>query len=156
MLEVGGGSGYHRGGNGIGIGGSGGGCKGRNGQYSPTWPSYYATGGTQTYGGIDNAEGTTRATFGKGGDFFTSYGGNGGGAGFYGGGGSSRGHSGAGGGSGYIGNKLLSNKHMACYNVETSNDEDTKTVSTTKASENPVEDYAKIGNGYAKITYVGE
>ena len=77
-----------------------------------------------------------------------------GGGGFY-GGGASWGGSGAG-GSGYIGNSLLTDKHMAGYNVTTSNDESTKTISVKNASETPTPDYAKIGNGYAKITYIGE
>ena len=57
-----------------------------------------------------------------------------------------------GGGSGYIGNRLLFNKHMTGYNVETSDDESTKTITTTNVSEEPMSDYAKKGNGYAKIT----
>lgn len=59
------------------------------------------------------------------------------------------------GGSGYIGNYLLTDKHMAGYNIETSEDESTKTISVADASEEPKADYAKIGNGYAKITYLG-
>lgn len=57
-----------------------------------------------------------------------------------------------GGGSGYIGNANLKEKHMACYNCETSDEEDTKTISVTCANEEPTENCAKIGNGYAKIT----
>ena len=59
------------------------------------------------------------------------------------------------GGSGYIGNTNLSNKVMYCYNCTTSDDESTKTISTTNVSETPTSQYAKIGNGYAKITYLG-
>lgn len=75
------------------------------------------------------------------------------GAGFYGGG--SAGNGGGAGGSGYIGNSLLTNKVMYCYNCATSNDTSTKTVSTTNVSANPVSKSAKKGNGYAKITYCG-
>ena len=44
---------------------------------------------------------------------------------------------------------------MYCYNCAESNDESTKTISTTNVSNNPIPNYAKIGNGYAKITYLG-
>jgi len=44
---------------------------------------------------------------------------------------------------------------MYCYNCEESTDESTKTVSTTNVSETPISNYAKKGNGYAKITYIG-
>ena len=70
-----------------------------------------------------------------------------GGGGFYGGTGA--------GGSGYIGNPLLTDKAMYCYNCEESNEEDTKTISTTCVEETPTEKCAKKGNGYAKITYIG-
>lgn len=59
------------------------------------------------------------------------------------------------GGSGYIGNSLLANKVMYCYNCTTSNDTNTKTVSTTNASATPTANYAKSGSGAVKITYVG-
>mgnify|MGYP004518718261 CR=1 FL=1 len=76
----------------------------------------------------------------------------GGGSGYYGG---TAGYYGGGGGSSYIGNALLGNKVMYCYNCIESNDEKTKTVSTTNVSSSPVSNYAKMGNGYAKITYLG-
>ena len=60
-----------------------------------------------------------------------------------------------GGGSGYIGNTLLVDKIMYCYNCATSNDESTKTVSNTCANSSPTENCSKIGNGYARITYLG-
>lgn len=59
-----------------------------------------------------------------------------------------------GGGSGYIGNSLLKNKAMYCYNCEESNEESTKTISTTCSEEMPTSYCAKKGNGYAKITLV--
>ena len=136
--------------------GSGGGFAGSDGGYSTSYTTYYATGGTQTQGGKDNAEGKEFATFGQGGSYCSQYGGNGGGGGFYGGGGSSRGHSGSGGGSGYIGNSLLTNKTMYCYNCTASSEESTKTISTTCTNGSATENCAKKGNGYAKITYIGE
>ena len=80
----------------------------------------------------------------------------GGGGGFYGGfsnqstGGES--NSAGAGGSGYIGNSLLKEKTMYCYSCEESSEENTKTISTTCASETPTENCAKKGNGYARIT----
>ena len=110
--------------------GSGGGHKGVNARNN----YFYA--GTQISG----------YAFGKGGQP-TDLARQSGGGGFYGGTGA--------GGSGYIGNSLLTNKAMYCYNCEESNEEDTKTISTTCAEEVPTEKCAKKGNGYAKITYIG-
>ena len=76
----------------------------------------------------------------------------GGGGGYY-GGGASWGGSGAG-GSGYIGNPLLKDKAMYCYYCEESNEESTKTISTTCSEEAPTSYCAKKGNGYARITLV--
>ena len=76
----------------------------------------------------------------------------GGGGGYYGGVGSDI--NGAGGGSGYIGNSLLKNKVMYCYNCEESSEESTKTISTTCNEETPTSYCAKKGNGYARITLV--
>lgn len=45
---------------------------------------------------------------------------------------------------------------MTCYNCTTSNDESTKTISTTNVSSTATSDYAKSGNGYARITFIGE
>lgn len=75
-----------------------------------------------------------------------------GGGGYYGGGASWGGS--AGGGSGYIGNSLLTNKVMYCYNCLESSTENTKTISTTCKSSSPQENCAKEGNGYAIISYV--
>ena len=74
------------------------------------------------------------------------------GAGYYGGNGSNL--NGSGGGSGYIGNSLLTNKAMYCYNCTESSEMSTKTISTTCHSENPTSNCAKEGNGYAKITLI--
>ena len=95
-------------------------------------------------------------SFGVGGSGIDNTGspGGGGGGGYYGGyGGTSDGVSG-GGGSGYIGNSLLKNKAMYCYNCQESNEENTKTISTTCSEETPTENCAKKGNGYARITLV--
>ena len=115
-------------------GGAGGGIKGT---------TYGQDAGTQTSG----------ANFGAGGD-----GSGGGGGGYYGGYGSGWGGdaNGSGGGSGYIGNTLLTNKSMYCYNCTSSSEEATKTVSTTCTNKNATENCSKQGNGYAKITYLGE
>ena len=59
-----------------------------------------------------------------------------------------------GGGSGYIGNSLLTNKVMYCYNCEESSEESTKTISTTCNEATPTSYCAKKGNGYARITLV--
>ncbi len=106
------------------------------------------TGGTQTSGGIGHYN-EVRGYFGQGGTH-----GSGGGGGFYGGSHGWNCGSGAGGGSGYIGNSLLKNKVMYCYNCEESNEESTKTISTTCNEETPTSYCAKKGNGYARITLV--
>lgn len=61
-----------------------------------------------------------------------------GGGGFYGGGQGKTAY-GSGGGSSYIGNPLLTNKAMYCYNCEESSEDSTKTISTTCSEENPTE-----------------
>ncbi len=113
------------------------------------WGRYYSS----TYDGLsDKANGS----FGKGGyiDVISSIDTiiGGGGGGFYGGGASYQ--SAGAGGSGYIGNSLLTNKVMYCHNCEESNEESTKTISTTCSEETPTENCAKKGNGYARITLV--
>ena len=131
-----------------GLGGSGGGIQGNPG--TTTHGHVIGTGGTQTAGGTGGGSGS----FGHGGNASTANpGGAGGGGGYYGGGGSAD-NAGGGGGSGYIGNSLLSNKHMTCYNCTTSSDSDTMTNSTTDVSTTATTDYAKEGNGYAKITLI--
>lgn len=59
-----------------------------------------------------------------------------------------------GGGSGYIGNSSLTNKYMYCYNCTTSTAAATLTHTTTNVGATPTANYAKSGNGYAKITFV--
>ena len=41
---------------------------------------------------------------------------------------------------------------MTCYNCTTSNDENTKTNTTTNVSAIAIQDYAKSGSGYAIIS----
>ena len=80
-------------------------------------------------------------TFGQG-DQSSSYGNSsGGGGGFYGGASSLRG---AGGGSSYIGNSLLTNKVMYCYNCTESSKEATKTIPTICNQPNLTENCSKI------------
>ena len=133
-------------------GGEGGGIIGNNGYLSSYYSDYLpGYGGTQTMPGQGGTMRGEKGTFGQGGN-----GGNcgsaGGGGGFYGGGASA--HNGAGGGSGYIGNPLLTNKVMYCYNCEESSEENTKTISTTCNEETPTSYCAKKGNGYARITLI--
>ena len=141
-------------------GGSGGGYIGGSGYVKNNQDNRFATGGTQFNGGqgIENqnylAEYEINGLFGKGGNGYSSSdAGPNGGGGFYGGGATTR-AGGAGGGSGYIGNPLLKDKVMYCYNCEESNEESTKTISTTCGEETPTENCAKKGNGYARITLV--
>ena len=118
----------------------------------------YKTDGFYTGGGSQNGPGKSfhnerSGQFGTGKVEFAHGFGGGGGGGLY-GGSTGYGYSG-GGGSGYIGNSLLTNKAMYCYNCEESNEESTKTISTTCAEEIPTSNCAKKGNGYARITYIG-
>ena len=141
-------------------GGSGGGYIGGSGYVKNNQDNRFATGGTQFNGGqgIENqnylAEYEINGLFGKGGNGYSSSdAGPNGGGGFYGGGATTR-AGGAGGGSGYIGNHLLKDKVMYCYNCEESNEESTKTISTTCSEGTPTTNCAKKGNGYARITLV--
>ena len=162
IIVSGGGGGTEWGSNGY--PGNGGGYKGTDGNCDDDITS--ATGGTQTSGGLVGITffqkkyeiSASPGLFGIGGNSIdTIYGiyqpGGGGGGGFYGGAGTAAGGVGAG-GSGYIGNPLLYNKAMYCYNCEESDDENTKTISTTCSEETPTEKCAKKRNGYARITLI--
>lgn len=94
---------------------------------------------------------TTGYAFGQGSSGGTYH--SGGGGGFYGG---LQASNNSGGGSGYIGNPNLSNKAMYCYNCTESANSETRTISTTNVSATATSEYAKKGNGYAKITFLGE
>ena len=112
-------------------------------------------GGTQIGSGPEGYGQASRlGSFGYGG----GHRGSGGGAGFFGGNGSWNCGSPAGGGSGYIGNPNLTSKTMYCYNCQESTEETSethiKTRSTTNVSETPTSSYAKIGSGYARISYI--
>ena len=143
---------------------SGGGFQGGNGSLDVVGGATgtNALGGTQVTGGNG---GNTRflglnltgksGSFGQGGnDLNGTDPGAGGGGGWYGGGAQAILGNGAG-GSGYIGNSLLTDKVMYCYNCSESSEESTKTISTTCTSTTPTENCSKQGNGYAKITYLG-
>ena len=143
-----------------GYGGNGGGYIGGNGTSNKS-DDYRGIGGTQNKGGITVAlatQGTIfQGSFGHGGSQLASGGlrvSGGGGSGFYGGSFAYDYGAGGGGGSGYIGNTLLTNKVMYCYNCQESSEESTKTVSTTCTSQTQTENCAKQGNGYARITLV--
>lgn len=138
-----------------GSGGSGGGYIGNNGSNTQSGFSF-GHGGSQVLGGTSGG-GTVNETvrgnngsFGQGGD--GNYYSAGGGGGWYGGGASNQ--SGAGGGSGYIGNNQLIDKVMYCYNCTTSNEESTKTISTSCINTEPISNCAKSSGGYARITLI--
>lgn len=145
-----------------GPGGSGGGITGSNGilTHSDTGYTYSgnATGGTQESGGLKMSSSSSTGflesesgLFGQGGNALNVRT-TGGGGGYYGGASATRAP--AAGGSGYIGNTNLTDKSMYCYNCTESSETATKTISTTNVSETPTSNYAKIGNGYARITLI--
>lgn len=121
----------------------------------------YAGGNAGGYeGNVVSGESTTCSAgtqssgnhFGLGGNYTSgTHGAAGGGGGYYGGGGGDVNAPGCG-GSGYIGNSLLTNKAMYCYNCSTSSDANTLTYSTTSFSDSPISNNAKSGGGAAKIT----
>ena len=124
--------------------------------------SYSGGNGGGISGNIVSGENTTctagnqtlGSSFGAGGNYATlTHGAGGGGGGYYGGTGGGVNAPGCG-GSGYIGNSLLTNKFMYCYNCSTSDAESTKTYSTTNVSSSPISGYAKSGGGAARITLI--
>lgn len=124
------------------VGGHGGGYIGTIGNNTSANPA------SQTFG----------YAFGLGGQGISHTGtpGGAGGGGFYGGlGGQGEAKVGFG-GSGYIGNALLTNKAMYCYNCSTSDEVSTKTISTTCANATAITNCSKQGHGYAKIIYIGD
>lgn len=62
----------------------------------------------------------------------------------------------ANGGSGYIGNPLTRNGVMYVLNGYGSDDPITKTISTANYSSDPISTYAKDGDGFVKITSIGD
>ena len=148
----GGGSGSYNSDAETGIAGSGGGIVGVSSTSKGSNAGTIGTGGSQTAGGTGNVAGS----FGAGGNAkrnngSNTYGGSGGGGGLY-GGGASFNNVGGGGGSSYIGNPALSNKAMYCYGCTTSSAVDTLTYKVTATSSQALEQTAKIGDGYARIT----
>lgn len=163
IVAGGGGGGGYLGGT---YAGSGGGFKGTDAYMS--FGDYCGFGGTQTTGGANSLTNgvTDAASFGQGANSkyianSQSTGNSSGGGGGYYGGGAGTGYGGlGGGGSGYIGNTNLTDKIMYCYNCQSSeNEEDEtniKTRSTTNVSETPTSNYAKMGDGFVRITYLGK
>ena len=102
--------------------------------------------------------------FGHGGEYnqrIECCGNSGGGGGWYGGGASTRGHGGGGGGSSYTGSSNLISggtvtKHSTCFECNSFSQPDALTGTTSAVSGTAKADYVKTGNGYAKITYLGE
>jgi len=128
-----------------------------------SYPNGLANPGTQVSGGTymrtcggSVCYNTQSGSFGQGGgavDVRTS----GGGGGYY--GGASGARSGGAGGSGFIASSKLKSlvtveKHMTCYSCTTSDSVETKTRTTTDVSPDATPDYAKKGDGYARITLV--
>ena len=127
--------------------GAGGGYRGAtNGTTNPTEVSQttgYAFGQGQNASGAADSDGVG----GGGGGWYGGY--------MY----NSSGRSSGSGGSGYIASERLisyndTTKKMYCYNCPTSNDANTYTVTTTNVSATATSEYAKIDNGYARITLV--
>ena len=144
--------------------GDGGGYLGSSGYAGGN--NWIGTGGSQTAGGSNTSGTTTIPGFGQGG--YAGVGNSsGGGGGFYGGGAGVGAGGYGGGGSGYIGNSLLSDKKMFCYNCAESFETSTYTINTigrTKYvdlvscpngySSDPASKCAKAGNGAVRITFV--
>lgn len=166
LIVSGGGGGAHIHANGKSYGGNGGGYKGTSPMNIYQHPQYGVncspgTGGTQTEGGQlgkgDTASGSNGNRGVGGSSKETSYG-SGGGGGYFGGASGLSAYAcsySASGGSGYIANSRLKNKAMYCYDCDTSDDPDTKTITTKNVSATPKSEYAKIGNGHVRITYLG-
>ena len=149
----GGGAGLYNGGynQGGGYAGSGGGFEGGT---ATTTNLRTILGGTQTSGySFGLGETSTACHYAVDGN----WGNGGGGGGLFGGFASnyttgSYTNGGGAGGSGYIGNSLLSEKSMYCYNCTESSETSTKTVSTTCVNATAKENCSKSGNGYARVT----
>ena len=151
LIVAGGGGGQGK----SGAGGSGGGINGVKGFKGTSDKG--GGGGTQTAGGsCYESSWCNKGSFGIGGDYKQGNNGGAGGGGYYGGGSSTNGgdYGGGGGGSGYIGNSLLTDKYMYCYNCTTSTATATKTYTTTNVSDTPTADYAKSGAGAIRISYL--
>ena len=141
VAGAGGGTGINTNGNHLVSGGAGGGLNGIDGSYASQYPTYVGHGGTQTTAGALCAECTNTGSFGTGGNYcLSNFAAPGGGAGWYGGSGTSRYHAGAGGGSSFIGG-VTDGQTIAGNQTVTEPDGTTAT--------------GHSGNGYARITYLG-
>ncbi len=146
-----------------GHGGSGGGAS-SSGAYSNfnttavTQQNYCIA--TQTAGFLFGQGESTNGNSGGGGGYMGGYSGSSGSVEGYTGAGVCAQYLGVGsGGSGYIGHTSLQSigdytKHMTCYNCKTDSGVNTLTKTTTKYSSTATSDYAKSGNGVARITYL--
>ena len=158
IIVAGGGGGMGQSVSSPGFGGHGGGYKGEDGGYNSTknYNSRGSTGATQSSGyalgyGGSGYQGGTSCQGGAGG-------------GFYGGNASTTNecnNNGGGGGSGYIGGVTSNSsygivKQMTCYSCSTNSSDDLKTTTTSNYSQDATSNYAKSGNGYARITYLGK
>ena len=152
-------------------GGSGGGGTGVDGTGVNT--TYNSKGGTQTAGGAAGYYGTIKGTAGafyQGGNANTSTStynrSGGGGGGWYGGGGGAyrnvsntyhQGVSGGGGGSGFVytNSSVLPTGYLLSENYQLTN---AQTIAGTESFANPsgVAETGHSGNGYAKVTYIGQ
>ena len=135
LIVAGGGAGAaaHIEGGGFCIGGSGGGYIGNNGANGSSLLDNPNLAYINLKPGV-GANQSTGYSFGLGESANSSHTNSGAGGGYYGGKISeavNSWNSCGGGGSGYIGNPLLTNKAMYCYNCEESDEESTKTISTT-------------------------
>ena len=140
LIVAGGGGGYASYGCGSSLGGHGGGITGTPAE----------KGGTQETGG----SGSIKGTFGAGAyNVNTNCSTPGAGSGYFGGSTDCNGCT-AGGGSGYIGHSSLTDKAMYCYDCTESTEVDTKTISTTSYSSEAISEYAKQGDGFARISKV--
>lgn len=153
LVAGGGGSVYYDEGDNVIIGGHGGGIEGSSG-VNVVGNVTLATGGTQTAGGKQQGLGYD-GKFGRG-TSYNSRSGIGAGGGLWGGG--SGWTTSAGGGSGYIANSRLLEKHMAIYdeNAIISSADETRTITVDSYSSSPISDVAKSGDGYVRISYLGE
>ena len=153
IVAGGGGGSYYYNSNYYGIGGSGGGNQGGTSYVYRNGETYTSVPATQE-SGYAFGEGQTGGIYHSGG-----------GGGYYGG---LVVENAAGGGSGYIGNALIINASMFCYDCVESNQKSIQTISTTGTSqlrntetcpngysEEAISKCAKKGNGYARISYLG-
>ncbi len=154
------------------VAGGGGGARNQANHVSAARWGHGGSGGGYIAGGAESNYGSTSAlttvtgvsgtqtsgyAFGQGGP---ANGNSAGGGGYYGGLSGSSPYTGSGGGgSGYIGNPSLKSfkditKKMYCYNCQETSEENIYTVRTTNVSSTSVSNYAKTGNGSAKIRLV--